>query len=74
MLYQLQHRKQRIQKEICRSVFWFIGRLYHSLYSFLLCTYRRSSIYRIYVKAGKEASVAYAIEHHMPGYSWLATV
>jgi basic amino acid/polyamine antiporter, APA family len=23
--------------------------------------------------AGKEASVAYAIEHHMPGYGWLAT-
>jgi len=23
--------------------------------------------------AGKEASVAYAIQHHMPGYGWLAT-
>src|SRR5207248_4529704 len=23
--------------------------------------------------AGKEASVAYAIDHHMPGYGWLAT-
>jgi basic amino acid/polyamine antiporter, APA family len=23
--------------------------------------------------AGKEASVVYAIQHHMPGYSWLAT-
>jgi APA family basic amino acid/polyamine antiporter len=23
--------------------------------------------------AGKEASVAYAIQHHMPGYEWLAT-
>jgi APA family basic amino acid/polyamine antiporter len=26
-----------------------------------------------FMKAGKEASVAYAIEHHMPGYNWLAT-
>lgn len=24
-------------------------------------------------EAGKEASVAYAIQHHMPGYGWLAT-
>lgn len=24
--------------------------------------------------AGKEASVAYAIQHHMPGYAWLATL
>jgi APA family basic amino acid/polyamine antiporter len=24
--------------------------------------------------AGKEASVAYAIEHHMPGFEWLATL
>lgn len=24
--------------------------------------------------AGKEASVAYAIQHHMPGYGWLATL
>lgn len=23
--------------------------------------------------AGKEASVAYAVQHHMPGYNWLAT-
>jgi APA family basic amino acid/polyamine antiporter len=26
-----------------------------------------------FATAGKEASVAYAIEHHMPGYGWLAT-
>ena len=26
-----------------------------------------------FMLAGKEASVAYAIEHHMPGYDWLAT-
>jgi len=26
-----------------------------------------------FMLAGREASVAYAIEHHMPGYSWLAT-
>ena len=26
-----------------------------------------------FMQAGKEASVAYAIEHHMPGYNWLAT-
>lgn len=26
-----------------------------------------------FMLAGKEASVAYAIEHHMPGYRWLAT-
>jgi APA family basic amino acid/polyamine antiporter len=26
-----------------------------------------------FMLAGKEASVAYAVEHHMPGYSWLAT-
>ena len=26
-----------------------------------------------FMLAGKEASVAYAIEHHMPGYNWLAT-
>ncbi len=23
--------------------------------------------------AGKEASVAYAVQHHMPGYGWLGT-
>lgn len=27
-----------------------------------------------FMQAGKEASVAYAIEHHMPGYGWLATL
>lgn len=26
-----------------------------------------------FMLAGKEASVAYAIQHHMPGYDWLAT-
>ena len=26
-----------------------------------------------FMLAGREASVAYAIEHHMPGYGWLAT-
>ena len=26
-----------------------------------------------FMLAGREASVAYAIEHHMPGYDWLAT-
>ena len=26
-----------------------------------------------FAKAGKEASVAYAVEHHMPGFEWLAT-
>ena len=26
-----------------------------------------------FMLAGREASVAYAIEHHMPGYNWLAT-
>lgn len=26
-----------------------------------------------FLTAGKEASVAYAIQHHMPGYEWLAT-
>jgi APA family basic amino acid/polyamine antiporter len=29
--------------------------------------------YSEYLAAGKEASVAYAIDHHMPGYGWLAT-
>ncbi|SRR5579883_48430 len=29
--------------------------------------------YSEFLLAGKEASVAYAIEHHMPGYGWLAT-
>ncbi|HTB11643.1 MAG TPA: amino acid permease [Bryobacteraceae bacterium] len=27
-----------------------------------------------FIIAGKEASVAYAIEHHMPGFEWLATL
>lgn len=27
-----------------------------------------------FMQAGKEASVAYAIENHMPGYGWLATL
>ncbi len=27
-----------------------------------------------FLTAGKEASVAYTIEHHMPGYGWLATL
>lgn len=27
-----------------------------------------------FMTAGKEASVAYAIQHHMPGYGWLATL
>jgi APA family basic amino acid/polyamine antiporter len=27
-----------------------------------------------FMQAGKEASVAYAIEHHMPGFNWLATL
>ena len=26
-----------------------------------------------FAKAGKEASVAYAVQYHMPGYGWLAT-
>jgi APA family basic amino acid/polyamine antiporter len=26
-----------------------------------------------FLKAGKEASVAYAVQNHMPGYGWLAT-
>src|SRR5579871_3147707 len=26
-----------------------------------------------FLTAGKEASVAYAVEHHMPGFGWLAT-
>ncbi len=30
--------------------------------------------YTDFVKAGKEASVAYAIQNYMPGYSWLATL
>lgn len=30
--------------------------------------------YSEFVTSGKEASVAYAIEHHMPGYEWLAKV
>jgi APA family basic amino acid/polyamine antiporter len=29
--------------------------------------------YTEFATAGKEASVTYAIQHHMPGYSWLAT-
>ncbi len=29
--------------------------------------------YPEFLTAGKEASVAYAIDHHMPGYAWLAT-
>ncbi|MBI3500207.1 MAG: amino acid permease [Bacteroidetes bacterium] len=29
--------------------------------------------YTDFVKAGKEASVAYAIQHYMAGYNWLAT-
>ncbi len=29
--------------------------------------------YPEFLTAGKEASIAYAIEHHMPGYHWLAT-
>jgi len=29
--------------------------------------------YPEFLTAGKEASVAYAIQHHMPGYGWLAT-
>jgi basic amino acid/polyamine antiporter, APA family len=29
--------------------------------------------YTEFMLSGKEASVAYAIEHHMPGYNWLAT-
>ncbi|MBZ5603788.1 MAG: amino acid permease [Acidobacteriia bacterium] len=31
------------------------------------------SPYGEFLTSGKEASVAYAIEHHMAGYSWLAT-
>jgi len=30
--------------------------------------------YQEFLTAGKEASVAYAIQHHMPGYGWLATL
>ena len=29
--------------------------------------------WREFAVAGKEASVAYAVQHHMPGYGWLAT-
>jgi basic amino acid/polyamine antiporter, APA family len=29
--------------------------------------------WREFLLAGKEASVAYAVEHHMPGFEWLAT-
>ena len=30
--------------------------------------------YREFLTAGKEASVSYAIQHHMPGFQWLATL
>jgi APA family basic amino acid/polyamine antiporter len=30
--------------------------------------------WREFLAAGKEASVAYAIQHHMPGFEWLATM
>ena len=30
--------------------------------------------YPEFLQAGKEASVAYAIQHHMPGFGWLATL
>lgn len=30
--------------------------------------------WREFLTAGKEASVVYAIQHHMPGYGWLATL
>jgi APA family basic amino acid/polyamine antiporter len=30
--------------------------------------------YSEFLTAGKEASIAYAIQHHMPGYDWLATL
>jgi len=30
--------------------------------------------YTDFVKAGKEASVSYAIQHYMPGFGWLATL
>jgi APA family basic amino acid/polyamine antiporter len=30
--------------------------------------------WREFLVAGKEASVAYAIQHHMPGFEWLATL
>jgi len=30
--------------------------------------------YTDFIKAGKEASVAYAIDHYMTGYSWLSTL
>ncbi len=30
--------------------------------------------WREFLAAGKEASVAYAIQHHMPGFGWLATL
>jgi APA family basic amino acid/polyamine antiporter len=30
--------------------------------------------YQDFMTAGKEASVAYAISHHMPGYGWLSTL
>ncbi len=30
--------------------------------------------WREFLTAGKEASVAYAIQHHMPGFGWLATL
>ncbi len=30
--------------------------------------------YTDFVRAGREASVAYAVQHYMPGYGWLATL
>ena len=30
--------------------------------------------YSDFVRAGREASVAYAVQHYMPGYGWLATL
>ncbi len=51
---------------------WLAGYLHYSLY--ILFSYVLTGVapYTDFVKAGKEASVAYAIQTYMTGYGWLA--
>ena len=53
-----------------------LGSLFFCTILYILFSYVLTGVapYTDFAVAGKEASVAYAIQHYMPGYDWLATL
>jgi APA family basic amino acid/polyamine antiporter len=53
-----------------------LGSLFFCTFLYILFSYVLTGVapWTDFAVAGKEASVAYAIQHYMPGYDWLATL